>query len=164
MNVNKNRIYTLKDVKEVYRFLSVRSLQTWVKRGVIIPAQPASGRGTVVGFDYLNLIEIGLVMQLVKFGFDRYQFLKWIMQEARSNKIPWMGKKHGFDGFFSVEEQAPALFAPNTMEWKHQEIFGYNSRDAFSFHKNSRISTAKIIVDIRMIKEHVDKMIRNYVN
>jgi len=159
-----NRIYTLKDVREVYRFLSIRSLQTWVKRGVIIPVQPASGRGSIVGFEYLNLIEIGLVMQLVNFGFDRYRLLKRIMGAAHSGKIPWMGNKLGFDGLFTINEDD--LFSPRTHEWPDRELFGFQPRDVareyIMANLNSHNTTGLIIVDVFAIKEHVDKMIRNY--
>jgi hypothetical protein len=167
--MKNNQEYTLKDVKEIFHFLSVRSLQTWVKRGVIIPAQSAQGRGTAVKFDYLNLVEIGMVMQLVKFGFDRHSFLRHIMKASRKREISWMGTNKrigshqlGFDCFFVVSER-DTLFAPWNQEWANRENFGVVNKRGVDIMLNSRHETGSIIVYIKAIERHVNDMIRNYI-
>ena len=57
----QERHYTLKDVVEIFPNLNPRSIQVWVKKRVIRPALSSSGQGFPVRFNYLNLIEIGLV-------------------------------------------------------------------------------------------------------
>jgi hypothetical protein len=164
-------------VLRVFPDLSYRSLQTWVKRGAIVPAVPARRQGAASRFDYLNLIEIGLVIELVKFGYDRHPLLARLMKGARSGKTPWLndmnydcfllvkdstfyrqpatGPVRNNDGTIDQEATTLALIKRAQQKpiaaWhllRHEELVGLFVRPDFS---------GALVVDIRTVKAYVDK-------
>lgn len=145
--------YTLKDVREVFPLLSPRSLQIWCQRGVILPAQPARGQGSHVGFDYQNLIEIGLVFQLAAFGFNSHSFLRQIMQEKRARtRRSWVELK--YECIFLIENSA---FTP---EDKDHSAFDW-SVQPYPFNFNSPGNPGYIVIDIGTIKRYVDNRLKS---
>lgn len=152
MDLNRP-LYTLKDVKRYYPTLNFRSLQIWCKRGVIIPAEPAKKQGIPAKFSYLNLIEIGLIMQLVRFGFDRHPILSQMMRDGKEKKRRWIDDLdfncvHVItDSAFLPKDYDRELYAETFWSVQPPENLGFDSPGAPGY----------VLVDIRAIKEMIDK-------
>lgn len=154
MNLNKP-LYTLKDVKRIYTTLNFRSLQIWCKRGVIIPAEPAQKQGSPAKFSYLNLIEIGLIMQLVRFGFDRHPLLSQMMIEGKGKKRRWIDDLD----FNCVHVISDSAFLPKDYDREiYSETF-WSVQPPENLQFNSPGLPGYVLVDIRVIKDMVDKRI-----
>ena len=147
--------YTLKDVKNFYPTLNFRSLQIWCKRGVIIPAEPAKKQGIPAKFDYLNLIEIGLVMQLVRAGFDRHPLLRQMMKEGKEKKRRWIDDLD-FNCFVVIVDSA---FLPKDYDRElYSETF-WSVQPPENLRFDSPGAPGYVLVDIRAIKARLDKKI-----
>jgi hypothetical protein len=136
--------FTLKDVLRVYPGLSYRSVQTWVKRGVILPMIPPKGQGAASRFNYLNLIEIGLVAQLGVFGYDTHFLLAKFMKAMKSGKYDWIDS-HNYDWLFVI--RSFKFINPSIMgRWEIMRPADFQMA-----------GSAALVVDIRLIKAHVDQ-------
>lgn len=146
-------LYVLKDVKKYYPTLNFRSLQIWCKRGVIIPAEPAKKQGIPSKFSYLNLIEIGLIMQLVIFGLDRHPLLSQMMREAREKKRKWIDD-FGFNCFLVISYSS---FLPEDYDrGVYSEIF-WSVQPPENMLFGSPGAPGYVLVDIRAIKAMLDE-------
>jgi len=86
-----NAEYTLRGVAAVFPQINTKTIQVRVKRGVIRPSVESSGQGFPVRFDYLTLVEIGLVWQIIKLGGDSHAFFSRVMDQARKYPVHWIG-------------------------------------------------------------------------
>lgn len=137
--------HTLKDVAAIFPDLKFRTVQMWIKRGVIRPSTPSSGQGFPVRFSYLNLVEVGLVWQIVRLGLDSHSYFFRVMNYVQVMKKGnrWIDGLN-FDCFFIVEPKGPEPF----LLIRPEELINI-------FNKPG-IRMGWLIVDVKSIKNHVD--------
>lgn len=78
-------LYLNNQVSEIIK-ITPRQVQHWTDKGVIIPAKEASRGGTKRGYNYINLIEFGLVSSLYDKG-QGIQSIKMMLGILREKKI-----------------------------------------------------------------------------
>lgn len=64
-------LYTHKHVLEIFPDLKARTLIDWCESGMLIPAQQPDGTGTRRQYSLKNLVEIGVLRELVSYRFSR---------------------------------------------------------------------------------------------
>jgi len=152
--------YTLKDVMEIFPNLNPRTVQVWSKRGVIRPALSSSGQGFPVRFSYLNLIEIGLVWQIVRLGLDSHLFFQKMMEYARKYPFRWIDRCYNYDCFFIYPEVTAfgiKLEEEEAQDYVEAPPFLLLSPERFAqFFKERSMAAGWLVVDLRTIKKMVD--------
>ena len=100
--------YTLKDVPVIISNLKPRTVQMWVKRGVIRPSISSSGQGFPVRFSYLNFIEIALVWQIIRLGLDSHAYFLRVMDYAQKlRKVNrWIDGIYNFECIYVILESS----------------------------------------------------------
>jgi hypothetical protein len=158
--------YTLQDAAKIFPKLNPRTLQVWVSRGVIKPEIPSAGQGFPVRFSYVNLVEIGLVLQLVRLGANSHAFLKKLMEFAKRLQMDnsWIDGWHQFDCFLLIPEtsafgaakegEQDSISSPPFILLDYKEF-----RTVRNFFKREGLSPGWLLVNVRMIKNHVDKQL-----
>jgi len=81
------KLYLNKDAAKIAG-CTERQAQSWADKGLITPVREATGGGSKRGYDYINLIELGLCNCLIN-GMVRgsIQLVKGIMSELRERGI-----------------------------------------------------------------------------
>jgi len=77
----KEELYQVKDVAQILG-ISVRALQFYVERGLVVPDQPAWGKGTRRKFSKKNLVELLVMRELSACGLD-LEDIRFIMRGPR---------------------------------------------------------------------------------
>lgn len=161
------RDYTLRDVARIFPNLNPRTVQVWVKKGVIRPAIISSGQGFPVRFSYLNLIEIGLVWQIVRLGLDSHAFFLEVMEYARKYQLTnrWIDGRYKFECFFVYPELT--AFGERLEEKEAQEYvkappFLLVSPEELSDLFQEGAAGGWLVVDIRFIKRMVDAKLSSF--
>jgi hypothetical protein len=159
--------YTLKDVAEIFPNLNPRTVQVWVKKGVIRPAIISSGQGFPVRFSYLNLIEIGLVWQIVRLGLDSHAFFLEVMEYAGKYRLTnrWIDGRYNFACFFVYPELT--AFCRKLDEKEAQEyvkappFFLVSPEELSAFFQKDSVG-GWLVVDVRVIKKMVDAKLKGF--
>lgn len=157
--------YTLKDVSDIFPQINPRTVQVWVKKGVIRPAVSSSGQGFPVKFSYLNLVEIGLVWQIVKLGLDSHAFFLKVMEyvEKYQKVNRWIDGRHKYECFFLYPEVS--AFGRKLDE---KEAQGYDEAPPFlllsperlaQFFQENGMAAGWLVVNVKVIKDIVDAAI-----
>jgi hypothetical protein len=89
------------DILKIYPTVKVRSMLTWSERGLIQPLQDAAGRGSSRIYSYKNLIEIGIIGELTRYGFSfshisalmRSANMQYFLQNGEWDMVVWFA--HG---------------------------------------------------------------------
>jgi len=166
-SIMEAQYYTLKDVAEIFPNLNPRTVQVWVKKGVIRPAIVSSGQGFPVRFNYLNLIEIGLVWQIVRLGLDSHAFFLEVMEFARKYQLTnrWIDGRYNFDCFFIYPELT--AFGKKVDETEGQEYVKappfhlVSPEELFNLFQGDSVA-GWLVVDIRVIKKMVDAKLKGF--
>jgi len=62
-------VYQHKDILKVFPDLSARSLVSWTEKGLLVPFHgDAKGRGTVRKYSFNNIVEAGIIRELMALG------------------------------------------------------------------------------------------------
>jgi len=62
-------VYQHKDILKVFPDLSARSLVSWTEKGLLVPFHgDAKGRGTVRKYSFDNIVEAGIIRELMSLG------------------------------------------------------------------------------------------------
>ena len=153
--------YTLKVVPEIFPNLNPRTVQVWVKRGVIQPDIQSAGKGFPVRFTFLNLVEIGLVWQLVKLGVDSHAFLRKAMDYSKKIRRVnrWIDGRYNYDCLFILVE--PTAFSRPLQEEESKQYveappFCLVGRDELNRFYQENATPGWLIVDILAIKKYVE--------
>ena len=154
--------YTLRDVAVVFPQINTRTIQVWVKRGVIRPSVESSGQGFPVRFDYLNLVEIGLVWQLIRIGVDSHAFFSKLMDQARKYSIRWIGgQQYSFNCFFVCPEAsafARRLDEKESQDYIEAPLFVLLDPEKIGdFFKVPGWAAGWLLVDVRTIQYYVEE-------
>jgi DNA-binding transcriptional MerR regulator len=65
----RKEIFHHKDILEVFSDLSPRSLVSWTEKGLLTPDHgDATGRGTMRKYSFDNVLQAGVIRELMKFG------------------------------------------------------------------------------------------------
>lgn len=64
----------------------MRTLISWSERGLIEPLRDASGRGSARAYSYTNLIEIGIINELLQYGVP-FTNIQLSMRSANMKKL-----------------------------------------------------------------------------
>lgn len=92
--------YAAWHVHEIYPSLRKGTLHTWIKAGIINPAIPPKGQGFPARYSGENLVEIGIVLQLARLGFDSHESLcKRLVQSPTSANRPLIRYIHDVHKF-----------------------------------------------------------------
>ena len=154
--------YTLKVVPEIFPTINPRTVQVWVSRGVIQPEIQSAGQGFPVRFTFLNLVEIGLVWQLVKLGVDSHEYLRKTMEHRRKLRLVngWIDSRYHYDCLFIVLELSAFAAPLNEAEYKNYGegplFFLIKREDLNNFFKENA-TPGWLIVDVFAIKKYVDE-------
>jgi hypothetical protein len=154
--------YTLRDVAKLFPNIKPRTIQVWVKRGVIRPSVSSSGQGFPVGFSYLNLIEIGLVWQIIRLGLDSHAYFLKAMEFAqkyhKANR--WIDGRYNYECFFILPEASAFGRRLEEKEAKDYVEFPpfllFEPEKLNDFFKESGMAAGWLLVDVRAIKHYVD--------
>ncbi|MBU4232742.1 MAG: hypothetical protein L6277_15695 [Desulfobacterales bacterium] len=153
--------YTLKDVPVIIPNLKPRTVQMWVKRGVIRPSISSSGQGFPVRFSYLNLIEIALVWQIIRLGLDSHAYFLRVMDYAQKlRKVNrWIDGSYNFECIYVIPESSAFGRLLDKEEAKDYVLAPpfilINPEGLNEFFKKSNI-TGWLLVDVGAIKRYVD--------
>jgi DNA-binding transcriptional MerR regulator len=98
--MHQKREFVHKEVLKIFPWIKARTLISWSERGLIKPEfEEASGRGTRRRYSYQNLIEIGVVSELLDYGIPFNMISTFIhAQEGLSEEL----RDKGFDMVFLV--------------------------------------------------------------
>ncbi len=157
--------FTLGDVEKVFPNINRRTIQVWVKRGVIRPAISSSGQGYPVRFSYLNLIEIGLIWQIVRLGLDSHAYFLKVMEYAYKLRLVgrWIAggpeDRYLFDCFFIFPE--PMAFGKRLTKKEAQNYieappFVLKRPDELDDFFKESSAAGWLLIDIRAIRHYVD--------
>lgn len=97
--------YLVKEAAEIVG-ISVRALQFYVEKGLIVPDQPAWGKGTRRKFSKRNILEVLILRELQANGFQLDQVRK-VMEQLRYMKL---GDYVPLDPDSAAWDEAPTLF------------------------------------------------------
>lgn len=78
--------FTHTDILFIYPEVKARTLITWSERALIQPLQDAAGRGSSREYSYINLIEIGIISELYRYGLP-FSTIKILMNNERMKRI-----------------------------------------------------------------------------
>ncbi len=162
----KSETFQHKDILRVFPDLSARSLVSYCEKGLIIPFQDAEGRGKVRIYDFGNVIEAGIIRELVKWGLT--------YREIRLVSAEWKQRMRDFDfqcvlvwqrEMFVSEGGLPSHFTVRVFSYEEFNEYGIRClREASSFDLNTgqivpigsmpALSSA-MFVDVARIHRHV---------
>jgi len=152
--------YTLKDVMAIYPQINPRTIQVWIKRKVLRPLISSAGQGFPVKFSYLNLIEIGLIWQIIKIGQSSHALLSMIMDRARKYPISWIGgQRYNYNCYFvlivsaAFGEQLSRDESHGLVEWPLNYLIDPKKLQKFIA---GMPFAGWIVIDVRLIKGYVD--------
>ena len=92
----QDRQFVHKEVLKIFPWIKPRTLISWSERGLITPEfEDASGRGTRRKYSYKNLIEIGFVDELLKYGIPFFTVREFL--EGGDSKAKDKLFEKGFD-------------------------------------------------------------------
>jgi DNA-binding transcriptional MerR regulator len=94
MHLKKQFVH--KEILKIFPWIKPRTLISWSERGLITPEfEDASGRGTRRKYSYRNLIKIGFVDELLKYGIP-FSTIRGFLEEGGSRAKDKLFEK-GFD-------------------------------------------------------------------
>ncbi len=65
----ESSVYQHKDILRIFPDLSARSLVSWTEKGLLVPFHgDARGRGTIRRYSFDNLIQAGVIRELMALG------------------------------------------------------------------------------------------------
>jgi hypothetical protein len=64
------KLYTHKEVLRIFPNLKTRTLISWSEKGLMSPAIEADGTGSMRRYSFKNLIEIGVIRELIDYRFS----------------------------------------------------------------------------------------------
>ena len=165
------------DTLKIFPNVKVRTLISWSERGLIKPLQDASGRGSARAYSYTNLIEIGIINELLQYGipFTNIQLsmrsanMKNLLKNKAWDMIFWIS--NGTTGRF--DKSIPVLYSGvlpvNEFMRKGGRILTSQGQ---AFSETSDHSAAiketepfifkfsTIVINVSSLKSYVDYMIK----
>ncbi len=83
----KNKEYQHKDILQLFKDLSPRSLVSWTEKGLLAPEYgDARGRGTVRKYSFDNVMQIGVIKELMSLGFT-FREIKGLFTDDYKTKM-----------------------------------------------------------------------------
>jgi DNA-binding transcriptional MerR regulator len=80
------KIYEHRDVLKVYPSLKPRTLISWSEKGLLTPVEKASGTGTRRRYSVRNLVEIGVILELVSYKIP-HLFISGVMERLSRERL-----------------------------------------------------------------------------
>lgn len=152
------------NILKIFPTIKVRSMISWSERGLIKPLQDASGRGSSRIYSYKNLIQIGIISELLRYGLSfsnisgvmRHGGIEDILENEEWDTIFWFA--HGTpSGVLNIHNEFSYNSAPITLFKKRggEMLLGQArmSNDSFEFVPSA------LILNVGKIKDYVDHMI-----
>lgn len=87
------RLFRYSDVSRVFPDIPARTLRYWTEAGLLNPEQKADGPGTRRQYSTRNMVEIGLISELVSYGMP-HLFITGIMMALSKENL---NESDGFD-------------------------------------------------------------------
>jgi DNA-binding transcriptional MerR regulator len=121
MTEHRDRIYTQREVNQIFKHLPTRTILSWAERGLIsCVREDKDGRGRLRLYSFEDLFEIAVVEELTSLNFT-LEFIHWLMQKFHGGILEHMDKtlvikKHrpGREGNFGAI--APLFIDPSECE------------------------------------------------
>jgi DNA-binding transcriptional MerR regulator len=151
--------YLHRDVLKIFPWLKPRTLISWSERGLIkADFGEASGRGSSRVFSYSNLIEIGILSELLQNGIP-FAIIKLITESSHMKDII---SKRSFDKIILFQRQLVSSNVP--MDKAAPWVGSCGSSTVADFLKNGRPllsnATTLIVLNVESIKRFIDSQIK----
>jgi hypothetical protein len=153
-------IYSPWQVQTIFPDLPGPTLAAWIRSGIISPRIPAGGQGFPARYNFLNLVEIGVVIALTRLGFSLHAFLAKLMQsptQAKRPLIQYISNVHKFQCFLLLP--GPPIFGEEPSVEQKAEGPPYVLRPIEGIGEFLKIRHPVggwICVDIEFIKKQVE--------
>jgi DNA-binding transcriptional MerR regulator len=162
--------YLHRDVVKIFPWLKARTLISWSERGLIVPEiTDAAGRGSSRMYSYSNLIQIGMLAELLRFGIPFTQ----IREMMESDEMKNMLSTRNFDAVYWLSRELVSAKVPMDKEAPWLGRFGFMTFDDFlkkgagnlvdvsikdSERREGNVTSA-FLLNVRSIKRFVDKQL-----
>lgn len=154
-----------KEVRQIYPWTKDRTLISWSERGLIEPATGASGRGSARGYSYTNLIQIGIIDQLLQYGIPfaiiaaimKGTSVKEMIEKKDFNRVIWSDRQ--IVSFETQMDKGPAFVG--TVECVKIDDFLADGGQLLFGNERGNVTSA-VIVNVKSIKNFVDRQIKRW--
>ncbi len=144
-----------RDVLKIFPYIRPRTLISWSERGLVKPEfVDAQGRGTERVYSYKNLLQIGMISELLSYK------IPFIVVESamKSNPMKQLLDSENLNTFFWFGRQLVSTDVPMDREPPWVGASGFGTLKDFA--KKSTDATSAIVINLSMIKNFVDRQIR----
>jgi len=101
INVLTMNLYGHHQVIDIFPDLKARTLISWSEKGLFTPEVNASGTGSRRLYSAKNLVEIGVIRELVSYRIP-HDFIRSVMERLRKTRL---SEKDGFDVVITLSRQ-----------------------------------------------------------
>lgn len=153
--------FTHSDVLKIFPWLKARTIISWAERELIRPVLDASGRGSSRVYSYVNIMEIGIVSELLHYGIPflliqatmRHKGIQAILKNKRWNSIIWIDRELFRE---NLPMDKTASFSSRYGVVPVEEFV----RKGGKLIMRSRDVTSAIVININSLKGFIDVRIR----
>jgi DNA-binding transcriptional MerR regulator len=159
MMITMKNTFIHTDILKIFPRVKARTMISWSERGLIQPLQDASGRGSSRVYSYKNLIEIGIISQLLQYGISFSQILLIMRSDEMTNLL----KKESWDVIFYIsysdaeKPNTSIVFDVNPQK----EVVADSMRRRVALMNDPILSAPSAIgINVGVLKRYVDSMIK----
>lgn len=147
----KMTIMQHKEVVQILPGLTSRTLINWTEKGLFEPVGQASGTGTRREYSIYNLIEIGIICELRRYGL-RYDAIRGCLQDIK----PRLSKSQDFDFVLILRENKTDFHFRGCIGGKiNSAMQTMLVRKAQSTTIGNGKACSALVVDINAIYKHI---------
>lgn len=172
----KNFSYQHKDIIRVFPDLSPRSLVSWAEKEILIPDHhDANGRGTVRKYSFDNVVQAGIIRELMAFGLNFRDIKHTLIDYWKKRMIELK-----YDCVLIIQRQTfpsskgagfDLISHFDTRVWDSKELDRYGARiilessgfinetDKLVPHGKTPTISGVLIANVKRIYRHVDRII-----
>ncbi len=153
--------YTHTNILKIFPSVRARTLISWSERGLIQPLQEAMGRGSSRMYSYINLIEIAIISELLRYGIS-FSHIALIMHDTQMKTLL---RHQDWDTVFWIsrgKRPLPYQKADISVGFMYLNDFLRNAGDLIIGNERTTFTskTSAILVNISALKYYVDNMIK----
>jgi hypothetical protein len=161
MNIRMNKTFCHADILNIFPWLKARTLISWTERGLIHPLLDAAGRGSSRVYSYTNLIEIGILNELLRYGIP----FSLIQVAMRSEALQIVLKADKWESIFWINQELSLADVPMDKAPPFFSLYGIIPVDEFlrnggKLILKSKEITSAIIINISSLKAFIDGRIK----